>query len=205
MQGFPFLSLPPSFSLLLLSFLSSSSWLLPSLCSCGPRLPPPTVSIHFSHCQHHILEEKKEIRTVVNLRDPSQGQSEFWMPQSCLPSLGRQAQQTSSPRRCLGGGRISWLHREGEFLSCEARRQTSLTFIFVPLLCYQFFISKENNITVHPSPLYNNSFSKIIAVLLPIISFWRQLRLSVSFCVCFQFPHLMGHWEGAVKWKHHLK
>ena len=184
-RAFPsFLSLPPLFSFP--SFPPPLGFSL--LCvPVAPASPTPTHSLHSFQPLSASYTEKKEIGTAVNLRDPSQGQSEFWMPWSCLPSLGGR-NSGQHPREGASGGRISWFHQEGEFLACEARRQTSLTFIFVPLLCYQFFISKENNITVHPSPLYNNSFSKMIAVLLPIISFWRQLRLSVSFCVCFQFP-----------------
>ena len=204
------LSLPFSPSLLL-----SSSPFLPFLLLLAsplsvflwPPHPPPTPhSLHSFQPLSAAYTEKKEIGTAVNLRDPSQGQSEFRVPRSCLPPLGGQEQWTAPPRGCLGGQDFL-IAPGGEFLACEARGQTSLTFMFVPLLCYQLFISKEKNITVHPSPLHNNSFSKIIAVLLPIISFWRQLRLSASFCAFFSSlrPHLMGHWEGAVKWKHHLK
>ena len=125
--------------------------------------------------------------TVATSRAPSQGQGVFWMPQSCLhPWGGRDSGH--HPQEGASGDRISWFHQESEFLACEATRQTSLTFIFVPLLCYQFFISNENNTTVYPYPLYN-SFSKTIAVLLLIISFGRQLKaFCFNLCFFFQFP-----------------
>ena len=68
-----------------------------------PHPPPTPHSLHSFQPLSAAYIEKKEIGTAVNLRDPSQGQSEFRMPRSCLPPLGGQEQWTAPPRGCLGG------------------------------------------------------------------------------------------------------
>ena len=108
-----------------------------------PRPPPPphTVSIHSSHCQQHILRRKRSELLSIYVTPARVKVSSGCPGPVSHPWGGRNSGQ--HPREAASGGRISWFSPGGEFLACEARGQTSLTFMFVPLLCYQLFISKE--------------------------------------------------------------
>lgn len=189
-QGFSFLPLPPSFSpLFLLFFLSSSSWLLPIYVPVSPASPlpspaPPTHSPFIPATVSIIYWRSRKRSELLLLHvPPARVKACSGCPSPVShPWGGRDSGH--HPQEGASGDRISWFHQESEFLACEATRQTSLALIFVPLLCYQFFISNENNTIVYPYPLYNNSFSKTIAVLLLVISFGRQLK-AFCFNLCF--------------------
>lgn len=76
-----------------------------------------------------------------------------------------------------------------------------MILIFVLLWCYQFWFLKRLTVVFY-FMVYHNSFSKIIATLLLITWFWKQLKAFPFIWSLFLVPLVLNlqHWEGTVKW-----
>ena len=180
MHYFPSLPFSPSF---LPSFFSS---FLPPLCFSLSHVPcvlPPTLPpLH--PLQLLSLSNTREAERVQNSCHinmlPARVKAYSGCPTPLPPILGAWRECLRHPHHGISGDRIGSFYQAGEFLGSQAMRQISLIlYFFLFSFMLSIFISKENNVLVYSCPVYNNSFSKIIAVFLLIIWFWKQLK---DFC-----------------------